>query len=274
HIPVGPCDGCTQAEGNVSTVSPIMTVLSIALCSKSATVASTQSSTAQQASLPRPFTPAIQAKSAPRCSVRPGGHQRVSSSAPRHRAVRQSAWLSAPVIVLIVVPRSFSTAPCGLSAVPGPQSPGGPCSPAAPAAGTAEAMVAIPRAHAPLARSAWVIIDYDPVRTSGTGHTREPEIMLPLVEGAIRRSHQVDHGDAGLAISAQVADIVCVQQHRVRRDQCFPLEQAPLRGRGIVQETAKLLLDLVAACTGAGRKLHVLGVDPPVVACRASTRAA
>src|SRR5215468_5737127 len=69
-MPVGPCDGCTQAEGNVSTVSPIMTVLSISLCSKRATVASTQSSTAQQASLPRPFMPAIQAKSAPRCSVR------------------------------------------------------------------------------------------------------------------------------------------------------------------------------------------------------------
>src|SRR5262244_1789547 len=58
-------------------------------------------------------------------------------------------------------------------------------------------------------------------------------------------------------ISAQVADIGCVQQQHVRRDQCFPLDPAPLRGRGIVQETAKLVLDPVMACTGAGRLLHV-----------------
>src|SRR5437870_1057295 len=117
-MPVGPCDGCTQDEGNVSTVSPIITVLSMSLCSKSATVASTQSSTAQQASLPRPFTPAIQAKSAPKCSVRPGGHQRVSSRALRHRAVSPAAGLRAHFLFLMVFPLSFSTAPCRLSGSP------------------------------------------------------------------------------------------------------------------------------------------------------------
>jgi hypothetical protein len=102
-MPVGPCDGCTQAEGIVSTVSPIMTVLSIAFCSKRATVASAQSSTSQHVSLPRPFIPAIQAKSALRCSARPSGHQRVSSKAPRTRTASQSACLS----VHFIFPISF-----------------------------------------------------------------------------------------------------------------------------------------------------------------------
>ena len=47
---------------------------------------STQSSTAQHDPLSRPFNPAIQAKSAPRCSARPGWHQTVNSRAPRNRA--------------------------------------------------------------------------------------------------------------------------------------------------------------------------------------------
>ena len=95
HMPVGPCDGCPQVEGSVSTV-PIMTVHSISSCSKSATVVSTQSSTAQHEPLSRPFHPAIQANSAPRCSVCPGWHQMVSSRAPRNRTASQSVCLRHP----------------------------------------------------------------------------------------------------------------------------------------------------------------------------------
>jgi hypothetical protein len=113
HMPVGPFDGCTQSEGNVSTVSPIMMVLSTPSCSKRATVVSTQSSTPQHDWLPRPFDPAIQENSAPRCSVCPGWHQRISSRMPRHRVTSQLACRRAHFIFLIIFPLSFSAALCG-----------------------------------------------------------------------------------------------------------------------------------------------------------------
>jgi hypothetical protein len=102
HMPVGPLDGWTQTEGSVSTVSPIITMLSVPSCPKSATVVSTQSSTPQHAWLSRPFTPAIQANSLPTCSVCPVWHHRVSSTAPRLRAASQPACLTAHLLFPLV----------------------------------------------------------------------------------------------------------------------------------------------------------------------------
>lgn len=102
HTPVVPRDGCTQSEGNVSTVSPIITVLSGPSCSRRAMVVSTQSRSPQHDWFPRPFIPSIQANSAPRCSVRPGWHHRVSRMALSNRGARQSTDLITHLVSLII----------------------------------------------------------------------------------------------------------------------------------------------------------------------------
>src|SRR4030095_12097010 len=117
HTPVGPRDGWTQSAGSVSTVSPIITVLSSPSYSRRATVVSTQSSTPQQAWLPRPFQPANQAKSAPKCSVRPIWHHRISSTVPTPRAARPAAGRM-PSLLVSCSSSLVLRRPCGLAVVP------------------------------------------------------------------------------------------------------------------------------------------------------------